>query len=84
MKFREVKNIPGRKGGRVSKHELQDFITQFYESGMMAAEVTFGDKEYANAKSCYNALHKANSTLGIKTVKVRKRKDGIYLERVSV
>lgn len=55
MTAEEVRQVRSK----VANNKAADFIDEFCESGMAAAEIKFEPNEYRNANACYNTVRAA-------------------------
>lgn len=79
MTIKVVDAIPER---RRSKHKLQMFLKEFLDSGIRYAEVIWSDIDYKHIRSAYENIWRAVKRDYKLSIKVHRRGDKIYLERL--
>lgn len=79
MTIKVVNTIPAV---RKPHHNLRMFFKEFLASNIQYAELIFSDLDYSSPESAYNNIHRAAKKYHPLSVRVYKRGDKIYLERL--
>lgn len=82
MKLIPVDSIPEihKPADINSRHDVQEMLKDFMESGIDIAEVYFKKCDYKSARVCANSIDASIRRLGY-SVRVFKRGDKVYLKK---